>query len=367
MNSEQLTLIPRSNIFSPRIAASGSDSESLLNVQDQIQQAIMSGRIQGSFVDSEDSPEWARKIAQWARDKLRDNCRNGWRAEDFIAGNLKGQGKGQRAVHFQHAVNLDPMIFKGSQRYNNCTAWATREIVGACIALDKVGRGEAHSYKKRPGTASPYANRGTRADSGMAISEGAEAVHQIGITLEIEYPGYDLSSQSLDEAAGVKWGASGLPRDLWDLVKEDLVEQVSNVQEEEAVLDILYGGHFILTGSTKTAGGTGDPISPIESIGGHAQALIGYDDTQEFKDWYKQKTGKTLTDWVGIFDQSWGEWLTVNNWPDHLWGPKPEGAFVLKGSDAMRLITIWGEALAMSKVKGFPLLTLPDWGSGEYL
>lgn len=331
--------------------------------------ALFNG-LHGTFIDSEDAPEWSRRIARWASDKLRAECRNGWRAEDQIALELRGKGRGQRAVHFQHAMNLDPKIFTGSQSNNNCCAWCTREIVGACIAVDKIENGELHGYETRPGTAGPYANRGSRADAGMALSEGAEAVHVNGITLEKNYKevGIDISTQKLDEAAGVKWGASGVPSALRDIVKGDLIEQVSNVQEEEAVLDILFGGSFISTGSTRTAGDDGDPISPIGSVGGHAQAMIGYDDTDEFRERYKQTTGKTLNDWVGIFDQSWGpNWRTVKNWPEHLWGPRPEGAFVLVGKDAMKLITIWGEALAMCKVKGYPLRKLPDWGSGEYL
>jgi hypothetical protein len=92
---------------------------------------------------------------------------------------------------------------------------------------------------------------------------------------------------------------------------------------------------------------------------------MGYDDTDEFREWYREKTGKRLNDWVGIFDQSWGDdWLRVNDWPEHLWGPRPGGAFVLEGSVvASRMLdTRYGEAIAMSRVEGFPMLELPDWG-----
>lgn len=204
----------------------------------------------------------------------------------------------------------------------------------------------------------------------MTLGDGAAAVHEIGFGAEKSYLDgkYDLSTQSKDEAAGVRWGGSGLPSDLREVVKDNLIEQVSTVQDEEAVKDLLFGGHFINTGSTRTAGGPGDPVSPMGPVGGHAQALIGYDDTDEFRAWYRQTTGKTLTDWVAIFDQSWGpDWLNVTNWPEKLWGPRPEGAFVLKGRDAMQLVTMWGEALAFCRVKGFPLRKLPDWASGQYL
>ena len=369
MNPDHLALIPRSNDLNQQMELKDKRLSSPSSYPAFVKECLLTKSIQGTFVDSEDAPEWARKIARFARDELRDTCRNGWLAHDYIADNLKGQGKGKRAVNYQHAMNVDSTIFTGSQQYNNCCAWAVREGAGFCLAMDIVGRHELHEYTKRPGTAGPYANRGSRADQGMTLSDGAAAVHQIGITLETEYPGYDLSTQDLDESAGVKWGAHGIPAALRELVQGNLIEQVSNVQEKEAVQDILYGGHCIVTGSTRTANDTkpGDPISSLTRIGGHAQLMIGYDDTDEFRDWYYQTTGNRLNDWVGIFDQSWGDWLEINNWPIQFWGPRPQGAFVLKGSDAMELITIWGEALAFNAVKGFDLLELPDWGSGGYL
>jgi hypothetical protein len=333
-----------------------------------LRKAFAAGLV-GCIVDSEDAPAWARGIARHARARFRDQVRHGWRAEEIIPSAVQGIGAGKRACNFQFAMKLDSRILSGAQNFNNCAAWTAREIAGCCLAVDKVANGEAHGYTGRPGTAVPYGNRGTRADTGMTLRDAVLAVHNVAIGCEVSYLNgkYDLSSQSLDERAGVKWGGSGVPKDLVEVIKGDLIEQASEVQEESAVQDLLYAGHFIETGSTRTAGGPGDPISPIGSIGAHAQALIGYDDTEEFRDWYQQTTGKRITEAVYIFDQSWGEWLKVTNWPEHLWGPRPEGAFVLLAKHAMQLVQQWGEAIAMSKVAGFPLLNLPDWGSFEYL
>lgn len=331
----------------------------------------------GTFIDSDDCPQWARDVAKYDRDKFVANARCITRAEEVIPASLQGMGTGQRAVHFQHAVNYSKKyfpsgrgIYQGAQSYSNCTSWCYRVIVGGCIIVDIIVKGEAHWIVARPGTASIYSNRGSRQDGGMSMSAGAQAVHEIGNTQEVDYPslGIDLSTQAKDERAGVEWGRSGMPEELRELVRNDRIEQVSYVQEKQAVMDLLFGGHFIATGSTRTAGGNGDPISRIGRVGGHAQALIGYDDTDEFRDWYREKTGRRLTDGVFIFDQSWGaNWITVTNWPEHLWGPYPEGAFVLEADDGMQLVNIWGEAIACSKVMGFPLLNLPDWGTHEYL
>jgi hypothetical protein len=322
----------------------------------------------GCWVDAEGVDGWMRREARYALDRLKSNLRCQWHAGDAIADNLKGKGRGKRAVHFQLAVKLDANILSGYQNYNNCTAWSTRGGVGCCLAYDIIARGDLHEYKARPGTACIYANRGYRGDDGEALSYGIEAVHQNGIGLEIEYPGYDLSTQKLDEAAGVKWGKSGVPADLAELIKNDLIEQVSEVSDADAVMDIMFGGACIITGSTKTAGGTGDPISPLGPIGGgHAQVMIGYDDTDEFRAWYEETAGKKITDWVAIFDQTWPETacVKITNWPEHLWGPRPPGAFVLAGKDAMKLIddSGYGQGTAISALAGFQLLNLPDWGA----
>jgi len=332
----------------------------------QLAAAFLGQKMEGTYVDSEDAPEWARRIARYARYELRANARHGWRAEEIIPAEVQGTGKGQRACHFQHAMKLDPSIFSGSQSYNNCCSWATREVVGACIAVDLVERGALIEYTHRPGTAGIYANRGSRMDMGESLSDGAAAVHNDGITLETSYAGHDLSSQHLDEIAGVQWGGGGVPADLAALVKGNLIEQIATVTTAEAVQDLLFAGHFILTGSTRT-GGDGDPIASPRRIGGHAQALIGYDDTDETRAWIAQQTGRKVTDWLAIFDQSWGNWNTVTHWPEQFWGPKPEGAFVLLGSDAMPMLTGLGEALAFNKTVGFPMRNLPDWGTASYL
>jgi hypothetical protein len=366
-----LNQIPVTNTlssFRPRLLGA-SDTGITRAVREAVAASFQAGLV-GCFIRSIDTPAWARDIAEYAWDQFKAECRHDWRAETLVPREVQGQGRGKRAVHFQHAMKLDPTILSGAQDYNNCCAWATREITGCCIAVDLLERGEAHTYTKRPGTGVTYSFRGSRSDSGMALYDAGRVVHTVGIQLEMSYLNgqYDLSNEAKDQSFGVKYGRNGAPKDLLEVIKGDLIETVANIQEEEAVLDILFSGAFILTGSTRTAGGAGDPISNAGPIGAHAQALLGYDDTEEFREWYQKATGNRLTDWVGIFDQSWfPDWIGMSNWPEHLWGPRPEGAFVLSGRDTMQMITEWGEALAMSSVKGFPLRRLPDWGTGLYL
>lgn len=330
----------------------------------------------GIYLDIPEQPEWARRIARWAKDEARANVRCTWRTEDAIPGKLQGVGKGKRALLFALAMRISPTLFKGAQQFNNCAAWCKRANAGCAMAYDIAAKGDLQEYPADPGTAVCWSFRGSRYDTGMTLDQCVWVAHNCGIQLRTSYLGgkYDLTKQADDENSGYKWGGFGAPKDLLEAIAANRIEQVGEVSEEQAVQDALYLGGSIMTGSSYTAR-DGDPISPLTTIGGHAQALIGYDDTDEFRAWYKQVTGKTLTDWVGVFDQSWyPNWITVEDWPEHLWGPRPEGAFVLTGQDTMKLIrqsakysADSGSARVFRGTLGFEPKTLPDWGSQFYL
>jgi hypothetical protein len=67
-------------------------------------------------------------------------------------------------------------------------------------------------------------------------------------------------------------------------------------------------------------------------------------------------------------DQSWGpDWIAMRNWPEQLWGTRPEGAFVLAMSSYLRLLADWGQGFGLTGAKGFVARRLPDWGSAQYL
>lgn len=323
--------------------------------------ALQNGLV-GCHLDADGVPEWARRSARRARDEFREKHRP---AEELVCQAAQGRGRGKRAVNFQHAMHLDRRILTGAQDYNNCTAWCFRAVAGCAIATELMATGRTDEYKSRPGTAGIYSYRGSRADSGMAIYLGAMAISEKGIGYEINYPGVaDLSTEAADEHYGVSWGGSGPPAVFRGMVADNLIGETSEVTDEDAIMDILYAGHFIGTGSTLTASATGDPVSTVRSIGGHAQALIGYDDSDEFRAWYAEATGKRLSTWVGIFDQSWppSACTRITNWPEHLWGPMPDGAFVLAGPDVMRIVdTKFGAAIACSSRKEYPILDLKPW------
>lgn len=318
----------------------------------------------GCFVDTDQSPDWARTIARYERDRLVDEATFETRLEAAIPRSIQGQGRGKRAVHWNHYRKTDPArALRGSQDYGNCTAWALRQIVGCLWATDMVHKREPHRYTYRPGTAVTYGSRGHRGQ-GSALSTLVKVVHQRGIQVETIYCNgqYDCRNEADDEAYGNQWGGTGPPQCILDEIKNDRIEHFAYATDEDAIMDVLWAGHFLFHGSTLTARQSNTLISPLTSIGGHAQSLIGYDDTEEFRDWARQTLNITLREAVYINDQSWGRWNTFpdSQWPAHLWGERPEGAWVIRASDLMKIVRQWGDCIAISNVLGFPKLDL-DW------
>jgi hypothetical protein len=319
----------------------------------------------GCFLDVPEAPRWARTIASHERDQLLGNATCETRLEYAIPTEYQLAGRGKRAIHWNHYRTLDPAkALRGSQDHGNCTAWALREIVGCEWGTDISHRREPQGYTSRPGTAVTYGSRGHRGQ-GSALSTLVKVVYNRGIQCETTYCDgrYDLRNERDDESYGNQWGGTGPPSCILDEIANDKIEQFAYATEEDAIIDVLHLGHFLFHGSTLTARTTGTLISPLTSIGGHAQAVIGYDDTDETREWIKQNTGTDLrNDWIAINDQSWGRWNTFpdSQWPAHLWGDRPEGVWCIRGSDLMRIVRQWGDCIAISNVLGFPKRDL-DW------
>ena len=331
----------------------------------------------GCVTGAPDSPGWAQSIALRARDQFRAQCRNAsWRIDDIVPSQYAGVGAGKRFCGWNYYLQLDKSLgqgraLRGSQDYGNCTSWMTREMVGTCLGIDVVHKAEPHRYTARPGTALVYGSRGW-SSQGMALGTAMDAVHNIGIQLEAVYCGgkYDLRDENTDESYGNKWGGSGPPSCLKEEVSGDRMDYVGQVTGGlEAVKDLLYAGYAIGTGCTLTGKGPANPVCQgLQSIGGHAQACLGYDDTDECRS-YLESLGRNIgDDCVMFMDQSWGpNWLQVSNWNAALWGEPSEGMWPITGKDFMKIYNQWGDVWAINNVLGFPLRDLPDWGSNLYL
>lgn len=284
----------------------------------------------GCFLTNEECPSWARRIEQYERDTFRDTAPFP-RFSEHGSHLAVNSGKGKRACNWNFAMALDPKAFLGYQDYGNCTfasmGWKTMTMI---MGVRILGLKVEERWRARHGTVW-YCTRG-HCGQGSALSQAARSVVTYGLQVLDQYDGYDFRDEDYDEQCGNSWCRSGPPRDLVAQTQTNKHKAVSLLDDSspEAWMDVVYNGGSIHTGSVTTAAKNGDPVSSFTSVGPHAQSIIGYDDTEEFRDWYYQKTNKRLTDPVVIFSQTWGDQqYVVKNWPDHLWGRRPQGAFVL--------------------------------------
>ncbi len=334
-----------------------------------LEQAYRDG-FQGCFCRSEWAPTWAQAAADRGRSIYREaRGADAWRVEDVMPAALQGTGRGKRAVNHLYTMQRLPYGYQGSQDYGNCRAWSARDVSMTLVGM-AMATGDLRRMEVRHGTALVYSYRGHSGD-GMDMATGLDVLERVGQSEEKDYGGgVDLSSEGKDEAAGRQW-YRGAPAALVEAVKGDTIVESWHLGEAptaDLVMDTLYNEGVIDTGSTMTAGQAADGlISPLSRIGGHAQCTTLYDDTEEFRAWYRQETGQALTEAVVGTHQSWGDWLKLSRWPEHLWGPRPEGMWIVRMSDYLKLLRDWGEGYAGTGSRGFVPRRLPDWGSDVYL
>ncbi|MDD4889702.1 MAG: hypothetical protein PHU85_07200, partial [Phycisphaerae bacterium] len=324
---------------------------------------------QGAFIDDETVPEWSRKIAQHERAAFRHLVDpNHWTVEQVMPSAFHGAGAGKRVVSYAYIMKALPGAFKGSQDHGNCVAWGCREISDTLLGL-AIATGDVKRAEVRHGTALVYGSRGS-SSQGMDLATAAKVLTQVGQSEEKDYGGgIDLSTESKDENAGNSWGRSGPPAALVAAVKGDSVKQMYYIESitPDVIRDIFVAEGVLNTGSTLTARGPCDPVAAgMTRIGGHDQAILGYDDTQEAKDRYKTASGYTVkaNDFFLFMDQSWGpDWISLSGWMEDLWGPRPEGMVVLLYSQFQQLVGgNYGECQAVVGINGFQLGRLPDYG-----
>jgi hypothetical protein len=320
----------------------------------------------GVLADHEDCPEWARRVSRYDRDQFIDRVGvNRYRVGSVFPSALAGSGEGKKSLNHLHVMQQLPKAYSGTQDYNNCRSWSMKFSSMTVLGMD-IASGDLHRAETQHGTALVYGSRQSGSDSGMTMSRGCEVVTSIGQSEVKDYGFVNLSAEKDDESYGLKWGRSGPPQQLIDAVKGDQVERAYHVDEPTPAIikDLFYNQATIDTGSSVTGSGPGNPLVGLRSIGGHAQAATGYDDTDECRARLNLKAGESVV----FMQQSWGsDWIQINSWPEDLWGPRPEGCWPITMTNFLKLIRGWDDAWAIVGIKGFAPRRLPDWGSVLYL
>jgi len=305
--------------------------------------AAMAGQI-GCYLDEDGQPAWAREKAREGDAAFA--AAGGQDTERAFPRSFAGEGKGKRAVYWNYALRFDgdPLqVFAIKQITGNCVAASAGDValthlLGVSIFLLK----KPYEWEG-PGSTVFYSRRG-HCGQGANLGTIAAAHLEDGAAYRKVYAGgkYDLRDTIADQKLGMQQcrNPKSSLADLWTETRRTPVGNVARFEGGAAeAMDILYAGGALHTGSTATASRDGDPVCSGGRVGPHAQTCIGYDDTEEFRQWYRQQTGKTLTEPVFLFDQTWGDAPYVkSNWPAHLWGKQTRGMFVLRWTDAKRLI-----------------------------
>ncbi len=229
----------------------------------------------------------------------------------------------------------------GAQNTGDCVSWGTSSAVDISRCCE-IRKGKAFSYKKKQATALIYASRG-HSGQGMSGAGAARSVYEDGILLELKYLNgkYDFTDYQEYWELGTKWGRRGAPEDLKTVTRKNKVKTISLLNSMEEVRDALANGYAVACCSDIGVSSAGSPISRLKGSWSHCMAIIGCDDR-------KKHSKETLYIW----DQSWGKWKKVTNWPKE-YGPKPEGVFILTESDTWKAVRARG-SWVFSDTKGFP-------------
>jgi len=305
-----------------------------------------SGREIGVYLDQPGQPTWARSAARAGEAEFFEA--GGERSAAAFPRSFLGEGAGKRAVYWNYALRFDgdPLpLFAIKQITGNCVEASNGDVtlthlLGVSIFLLR----QPYEFEG-PGSVLFYSRRG-HCGKGMDLSIAAKAHLEDGAAWRKVYLGgkYDLRDSIADQQLAMAAKHCRNPKstlaDLWPECRKTPVGNVARFTGTAAeAMDILFAGGALHTGSTATASRNGDPVSSGANVGAHAQTCIGYDDTDEFRAWYQQTTGKPLSEPVFVFDQTWGDAPYIQkNWPAHLWGKPTPGMFVLRWSDAKRLI-----------------------------
>lgn len=367
INPEDLYTLPTVNLNDSvkLVQTAQIEAENKQVESEDIESKYENGEIVGALIDDPSQPEWARELAREGDQEFSASVQDN---ELILPKDFLGAGAGKRAVYWNYALRFDndPLpIFGIKQITGNCVEASLGDVgmthlLGVSIFLLK------KPYKfEGPGSSIFYAWRG-HCGQGMSLGKAATAHGNYGFAVRKEYLDgkYDLRDTITDQKLGMNncRNPGSTLADFWKEAQKTPVGKITKFEQDVNIaMDILYAGGIIHTGSTSTANKDGNPVSSLGRVGAHAQTCIGYDDTQEFKNFYKEHTGKTLNEPVFMFDQTWGDTQYIkSNFPYDLWGKPTRGMFVLKWSDAKALMNNSGCYAYLPDLKGVTIEKL-NW------
>jgi hypothetical protein len=282
---------------------------------------------------------------------------------------LEETGKGKLSLPFLEIVKLYPDCLPGgAQGRGDCVSWSTRNSCLGTMCCEITsgvpdpnsnrleGAPEVSDAGRLSGVLATEAfyNWRRHGGDGWSCAEAAQvALNDSGLWLRKKYDeiGVDFTTYS-SKNAGIY--GSKTPPDSWlEIGKNHRVQTVTEVEEYEAMRDLLANGYCISScgGESFSSDKDMNGYSKRTAAGwAHAMAYLAVDDRDEIKKLY----GEPLV----MLQQSWGNW---NDGGRRIFGTFidiPIGAFWVKWSDIKNRYMI-----AMSGVNGWPPKKLKNYGA----
>jgi len=270
----------------------------------------------------------------------------------FDEPNIKGSGKGKRALLWQYATKLDKRCFTEKQTTGDCVSHGSRNARDMTRATEILVKKEPEDWFSMGATEPTYGARG-HGGEGMAPARASQFERDVGFLVRTNYEGVvDLSKYS--SSIGSRWGSAGVPENVKELCRKNKVGVITNVRTQDDLMDAMFNGYAAHSG--QYASWAASPNSKnihTRTPGGwnHDMAIAGYDSTLEY--W-------PFTVW--FIQNSWGPWnQPIKDWPKD-YPPCPPGMIVTSAED-FNVCVDNGDCWTYGSVDGFPPQRLPDFGT----
>lgn len=270
----------------------------------------------------------------------------------FDEPNIKGVGKGKRALLWQYAKKLDDRCFTERQTTGDCVSHGSRNARDISRAVEILVKKEPEDWFRMGATEPTYGARG-HGGEGMSPARASQFERDVGFLARTHYEGIvDLTKYN--SSIGSRWGSSGVPENVKELCRKNKVGVISNVRSQEDLMDAMFNGYAAHSGqyAAWTPGSNAKGIHGRAPGGwNHDMCIGGYDDSREFFPFR-----------VWMIPNSWAQWnQKPKAWPKEYgeWIP----GMILTSDEDFDVCVSSGDCWVYGSIDGYPPQKLPDYGT----
>ncbi|MGB0890443.1 MAG: hypothetical protein ACPGWS_09185, partial [Solirubrobacterales bacterium] len=236
-------------------------------------------------------------------------------------------GRGKTRLLYAALELHDPGCYSERQTAADCVSHAARNAVDTARAFAITVSGDHQRFWRRGATEPIYAARGSGRDAGMTIYRAAKWINEGGYAVRAKYDATDLSRY--DGRKAIRWGATGIPRPLREVLREHLVLKITSIRSVEDARDAIASGFPLFVGSNV----------------GFSSRRDRYGFSQPRGTWYHAMAWIATAPLSALTDDSVSDepcFLIQNSWGTWNGGPKgkfeiPDGSFWVRADVAARM------------------------------